>query len=76
MSAWMGVFAPPNTPPAIVRSLASALQKIMTDPQFNERLKKEGLEAFYSGPEEFAAFLSSETAAWAKLVSEAGIEAQ
>jgi tripartite-type tricarboxylate transporter receptor subunit TctC len=74
MNAWFGVFAPAGTPPSIVHRLAAALRTIMEDPETGKRLKREGLEVFFKGPDEFSNFLAAETSTWSKLVSQAGIE--
>lgn len=74
LSAWMGVFAPPNTPPSVVRVLAGALKEIMSDDKMHEKLRDDGLEVFWTGPEDFPAFLKSEMVLWGKLTKDAGIE--
>ncbi len=74
MNAWMGVFGPANTPPAVVQVLAGALKSIMQDDKMHEKLQAEGLEVFWTGPEDFPKFLQSETVVWTKLAKDAGIE--
>jgi tripartite-type tricarboxylate transporter receptor subunit TctC len=74
MNAWMGVFAPANTPPPVVQVLAGALKDIMSDDSMHEKLRAEGLEVFWTGPEDFPAFLKSEMVLWGKLAQDAGIE--
>lgn len=73
MSAWMGVFAPANAPGDVVRVLAGALKSIMHDAKMQEKLQAEGLEVFWTGPEDFPRFLQSETVVWTKLATDAGI---
>jgi tripartite-type tricarboxylate transporter receptor subunit TctC len=74
MNAWMGVFAPANAPSSVVQVLAGALKEIMSDKDILSKLQHEGLEVFWTGPEEFPAFLQSEMISWGKLVKDAGIE--
>ena len=70
---WYGVLAPANTPRPIVTRLHGDIAKVLQQPNVKELLSKDGAEAVGSTPEQFAAFLKSETVKWAKVVKDAGI---
>jgi tripartite-type tricarboxylate transporter receptor subunit TctC len=71
---FQGVLAPAGTPPAAVAKLSDALTKALADPQVRERFTQQGLDAAPSTPAEFAAFIRSEIAKWAKVAKEANIK--
>ncbi|WP_338608682.1 tripartite tricarboxylate transporter substrate-binding protein [Pelagibacterium nitratireducens] len=52
---WTGVFAPDGTSPEIVDTLATAIAKVMQEPEMIDRLLEVGTNAVGSTPEEFAA---------------------
>jgi tripartite-type tricarboxylate transporter receptor subunit TctC len=70
---WNGIMLPAGTPPAILRRVNQALVKALAVPALHERIVGIGAEPVGSTPEEFAAFLKSEFATWAKVVKEVGI---
>jgi tripartite-type tricarboxylate transporter receptor subunit TctC len=72
--AWAGMFAPANTPVEVVDRLAGALQKILSDPEIAARFADIGTEPFYSGPDEFSAYVKSELVKWTTVAKDAGIE--
>jgi len=45
-------------------------------PEVKERLPASGTEASGTSPEEFAAYIKSETVKWAKVVKESGARAE
>jgi tripartite-type tricarboxylate transporter receptor subunit TctC len=71
--AWFGVFAPAGTPDPIVRRVAAAMAE-MTGPNGSllQRLGELGAEPLTATPEEFSAFIVSETARWADVVKRSG----
>jgi tripartite-type tricarboxylate transporter receptor subunit TctC len=71
---WYGVLAPANTPRAIVTRLHADISKILQQPNVKELLGKDGAEPVGNTPEQFAAFIKTETAKWAKVVRDAGIQ--
>lgn len=74
VGAWYGVLAPAGTPKAIVTRLTRELLKILSMPDVQEALKREGLQQTGGTPEEFAAYIKSETTLWAKVIKDAGIK--
>ena len=71
---WYGVLAPAGTPKEIVARLHEAIVHALRDPEVGKRLAADGAEAVGSGPEEFAAFIKSETEKWARVATAAGIK--
>ena len=53
---WVGLFAPKNTPAAIVATLTAAIDKAAASPQFNGPLANIGLEPSYLPAADFAKF--------------------
>ena len=70
---WIGVFAPAGTPRDIVAKLNAEVVRIMQAPEIQKRLLNEGARFTPWTPDEFAGFVKSEIAKWAKVVKEAGI---
>ncbi len=69
---WYGVLAPRGTPKEIVAKLNAEITRIMNLPEVKERLAGQGAEMLTSTPQEFGAFIRSETAKWAKVVKFSG----
>ena len=74
-SIWHGVLAPAGTPRPIVMRLHDEIVKILMVPEVKERFAREGAETVGNTPEQFSAFIKSETAKYAKLIKAAGIRA-
>lgn len=70
---WYGVFAPAGTPKDIVARLNAEIVKALTAPEVRKRLLDAGIVARSSTPEAFAAYVSAETAKWAKVIRDAKI---
>jgi tripartite-type tricarboxylate transporter receptor subunit TctC len=72
---WFGLIAPAGTPPAVIKKLNQAFVAAMNDPAVKERIHQGGAEARPTTPEEFAAFIKSETDKWAAIIKAAGLKA-
>jgi tripartite-type tricarboxylate transporter receptor subunit TctC len=70
---WYGVLAPAGTPRDIISKLHTGVVRALQNPEVRQRLLNDGAEPIGSSPEEFAAYLRSETAKWAKVTQAAGI---
>lgn len=75
-STWHGILAPAATPKEIVVKLNSEIVKILAQPDMRDRLLGQGLEPIGGTPEQFAGYIKSEIAKWAKLVKAAGVRAE
>jgi tripartite-type tricarboxylate transporter receptor subunit TctC len=71
---WYGMVAPAATPQPIADALHKAAVEALHDAGVKEKLGKLGLTLVGDSPEEFAAYVKSETAKWANVVKEAGIK--
>ncbi len=69
---WYGLLAPAGTSRAIVIKLNREIAKVLQVPEVKERLYVQGIESLTSTPEEFSAYIKSETAKWAKVIKESG----
>jgi tripartite-type tricarboxylate transporter receptor subunit TctC len=75
LSGWSGMFAPANTPRAVIDRLAGETAKILREPGLRERFLALGAEPAVKMPEEFSAFVDSEIAKWKNVVEFSGARA-
>jgi tripartite-type tricarboxylate transporter receptor subunit TctC len=73
---WWGVLLPAGTPKAIADKFYSDLVKVMHDPDVKEKFAQLGVEAVSGTAEQFAAYMRTETAKYAKLIKESNIHAE
>jgi tripartite-type tricarboxylate transporter receptor subunit TctC len=72
---WNGFVAPKATPAAVVQRLNAALQRGLDDTDLRGRLAVAGYEtATRNTPDEFAAFIRSDTAKWTALVEKTNMK--
>jgi tripartite-type tricarboxylate transporter receptor subunit TctC len=71
--AWQGFVAPVGTPRPVLMKLNSEFAKVMADPLIKQRLSESGFEPQTSTPEEFAAYMKSEIAKWAKVIRDSNV---
>ena len=76
VGGWYGVLAPARTPPPVVALLSSEIIKALKAPDVGERFAADGSEPVGRTPENFAAYIKSEIAKWAKVVKETGVKAE
>ena len=70
---WYGMVAPAETPPEIVAALNKAAIEAMKDPAVMRSLPSQGAILVGDTPEQFRAFIASETKKWAKVIKDAGV---
>ena len=70
---WFGLVVPANTPAAIHKRIHEEVVKLLRSAELKEQLIAQGAEPVGSTPEQFAAFMKSETAKWARVIREANI---
>jgi tripartite-type tricarboxylate transporter receptor subunit TctC len=75
VSAWHGLFAPPNLPASILDKVFGALTKALTDPALRPRLIEQGLEPVGMKPDEFRTYLAGDIAKWREVIRAADIKA-
>jgi tripartite-type tricarboxylate transporter receptor subunit TctC len=74
--SWQGVIAPPGTPRDIVARLNSEIGRIYSQPEMRENLGRQGAEVRTNSPDEFATFIRTEKAKWAKVVKDADVKVE
>jgi tripartite-type tricarboxylate transporter receptor subunit TctC len=71
---WLALFAPANTPPAIIRYLNSEAQAIFALPDVRQRLEPQGLVLPGGSPDDLARFLAAEDTRWRDVITRAKME--
>ena len=74
-TVWIGLLAPAGLPKDVFGKLAAETQKGMADPELRNRLGGLGFEVVGGTPEQFAAFIKSETEKWTGIVKLTGATA-
>jgi tripartite-type tricarboxylate transporter receptor subunit TctC len=74
--SWQGLFARAGTPKPIVDDIARYLAADLKRPETVAKFKAIGIVAQSETPEEFRAFIASESAKWGKVIKQAKIEPQ
>jgi tripartite-type tricarboxylate transporter receptor subunit TctC len=69
---WYGALGPAGLSKDTVAKLNAEIRRILTLPDVKERLAAQGAETLTSTPQEFGAFIKSETEKWAKVVKFSG----
>ncbi|MSQ71354.1 MAG: tripartite tricarboxylate transporter substrate binding protein [Betaproteobacteria bacterium] len=76
MSLWYGVFAPSATPGTIVARLNAEISRVLAMPEVRQRLAELAVEPGGGTPEQFGAFMQTETKRWALVVQQANIKVE
>jgi tripartite-type tricarboxylate transporter receptor subunit TctC len=71
---WFGILAPAGTPRPVVDRVHREAVRVLQSADIKERLQADGADPVANSPEEFAAFLRSESVKWAKVVKAVGIQ--
>ena len=75
--SWGGLWAPAGTPAPVIAKLFAATRQAMADPGLRAQFSAGGAEVELSAsPEEFSAFMRSESVKWAKLIQISGAKAE
>ena len=75
LEAWVGLFAPAGTPPAVVAKLSADVKRAMELPETKTRADAAGIEVRYLAPEALGKMVVDETAYWAQVIKSARITA-
>jgi tripartite-type tricarboxylate transporter receptor subunit TctC len=73
---WAGVFAPRETPQAIVTKLNTEINKVLNDPDTRKRLVEAGAEVDAMSVDQFRGFVDRESSKYARIVKETGVTAE
>jgi tripartite-type tricarboxylate transporter receptor subunit TctC len=71
---WYGILAPSGTPQNVVSRLNTELNKTLGSAELKDKLIAAGIQPTGGTPEQFASFIRSETARYAKVIKDAGIK--
>jgi tripartite-type tricarboxylate transporter receptor subunit TctC len=72
---WFGLMAPAATPRDIVNRLHGDVAKAVRQPDVQKQLAGQGATTIGNTPEQFAAYIKSESAKWAKVLAASGVKA-
>jgi tripartite-type tricarboxylate transporter receptor subunit TctC len=70
---WYGMVAPAKTSPQIVAVLNKAAIEAMKDPEVVSKLASQGAILVGDTPDQFRAYIASETKKWAAVIKDAGV---
>ena len=73
--SWSGLFVPAGTPQTIVQRLHDEFSQTLKDPEVLKRLQDLSAEPVMNSPDQFAAFLKTESERLGRLIRERGISA-
>ncbi len=74
--SWHGFFAPAKTPPEIVARLHREAAAALASPTVSARFQELGITPVGNSPDEFRAFVASETQRWGAVARQANIRAE
>jgi tripartite-type tricarboxylate transporter receptor subunit TctC len=69
---WLGVMAPKGTPPEIIKTLNTEINKAIDLPEVKEAWAKQGAIPMHMTPEQFDAYLRKDIEKWAHVVKVSG----
>jgi tripartite-type tricarboxylate transporter receptor subunit TctC len=71
---WYGIAGPANMPEAIVTKLNSELNKVLTSPEFSEKMASEAMTVMPMTPQQFGTYVKDDIARWTKVAKDRHIE--
>jgi tripartite-type tricarboxylate transporter receptor subunit TctC len=74
VEAWISVFAPIGTPPAVLATLTAEFLALMTTPELRDQLFQQGIVAKTGGPEDLSRLLKSDLERYRKVIAEGNIK--
>ena len=75
--SWFGLFAPAGTPAEIVRNINADVQRILSDPTFEEKfLTPSFFEPILGPADAFAGYVRAEQARWSKIIADNKLSAE
>jgi tripartite-type tricarboxylate transporter receptor subunit TctC len=72
-STWFALFAPKNTPPAVVAKMNAAVRQVLQDPEVRVKLESAGNTIRLETPEQFRQTVHANRLKWAEVVKAAKI---
>ena len=71
---WFGLYAPAGTPEPIIRKLNAAINAELSSGEMAATLTRLAADVRPGTPEDFAAFIATETPKWADVVKSSGLK--
>ena len=71
---WYGIAGPANMPPAVVAKLNIELNKVLSSPEFADKMSAEALTVMPMTPQQFATYIKDDIARWSKVAKDRHIE--
>jgi tripartite-type tricarboxylate transporter receptor subunit TctC len=74
-ATWFGLFAPARTPHEVVAKIHDDVQRILKEPEFQDRfMAAQLLDPMIGTQEQFAAFIKADAGKWGKVLREANVK--
>jgi tripartite-type tricarboxylate transporter receptor subunit TctC len=73
-SNWNALFAPAQTPPAVVKKINAEVVRILNDPALAQSLSSQGADPAPGTPESLGAYMRLDHERWKKVIRAAGIK--
>ncbi|KCB25364.1 tripartite tricarboxylate transporter substrate binding protein [Bordetella hinzii] len=73
---WGGLYAPKDTPPAIIQAMNQAIADVMANPKVKQQLEDAGYEAIPGSVDKFKAFIAAEDKRLGAIVKSANMKAE
>ena len=71
---WFGMFAPKDTPAAVVERISADIRKVLESDDLKKRLAEQGAEPQPNTPAQFRDFVNTDIRKWIELAHKAGIK--
>lgn len=75
VTTWYGILAPAGVRKPVVDKLSGEVARYLAQPEFQERLVGQGMQALTGNAQQFAAMMKTDTAKYAKVIKAANIKA-
>jgi tripartite-type tricarboxylate transporter receptor subunit TctC len=73
VTGWNGVAAPAGVPAPVIATLSAGIRRALADPDVQDRMRRIGLEAQGSTPEDMRSQMAREISKWRAVIAKAGI---
>ena len=73
LEAWVGLFAPTGTPPALVTQLSNGVKQALETPEAKKLAAGQGVEVRYMNPAALDTLVTTELGYWNKVIKKANI---
>jgi tripartite-type tricarboxylate transporter receptor subunit TctC len=73
---WYGVVGPAGIPAPVVKTLNDALNRVLAEPDFKDKLAAEAVEPMPMSPDEFGKYIQADVVRWTALAKERKIQVE